>query len=161
MAESSFEIRTDSANKLLRITLRGHWSSDTVASYKQALSVAVAQMVQRGCRRAELVALVDARGVGAQPLAVIEEYRKSFRSPDMQPCRLATTVSSSLFRLQIKRIAVPNQRIFTDETDATQWLLAAGKPDCDAAAGQMAPPVDDKTDPRREDGSAMHQHRLA
>jgi len=135
MAESSFEIRTDATNGLLHIILRGHWSTSTVASYKQAVSAAVGQIIASGCVQGDIRALVDARGVGAQPSSVVEEYKRLFGSVNMRPFRLATIVSSSLFKMQVKRIAIPNQRIFTDEADATQWLLAPKTSALDELAG--------------------------
>ncbi|WP_374942064.1 hypothetical protein [Sphingomonas sp.] len=119
-----FEITPDPAASLLRITMRGHWDLATVTLYREALVRAVAAMRAAGCKPGTVCALVDARDGGAQSQEVVASFRDNLRGGDLAPRRLATLVSSALFRRQIERIAIPNQRLFTDEHDALAWLLS-------------------------------------
>ena len=80
-------------------------------------------MIARGAVHGEILALVDARGLGAQAQNVIDRFKQSFAVQDMQPKKLATIVSSALFKLQVRRIAIPNQMIFSDEAEAMRWLF--------------------------------------
>ncbi len=124
MNADKFTVETQPADRLLRITLRGHWDLDTVALYKQAVADAVARLYAGGCARGSIVAFVDARDVAAQAQDVIASYKENLGNSDLAPRRLATLLSSALFKRQVERIAIPNQRLFTDECEAMAWLLA-------------------------------------
>lgn len=125
MTAGNFAIENYPDKELLRITLRGHWDLDTVARYKGVLGGAIARMVASGVRLERIVALVDARAVAAQGQDVVAFYKRHLGSAELTPRRLATLLSSALFKRQVERIAIPNQRIFGDEGDAMAWLLAA------------------------------------
>ena len=120
-----FEIVIEPQRGLLRITMRGHWDIETVRSYKAAVLAAVGKMRTAGCTPGELVALVDIRDAGAQSQEVIAAYKDDLQGPDLVPRRLATLVTSALFKRQVERIAIPNQRLFTDEVEALNWLLSS------------------------------------
>ena len=124
MSSDKFEITTDPSQSLLRITMRGHWTVDTVREYKDALIPTIERMLAAGCVRANMIALVDTREGGVQAQEVIAEYQKQLGESGLAPRRLATLVSSALFKRQVERIAILNQRLFTDEAEALAWLLA-------------------------------------
>ncbi|MEG3143124.1 hypothetical protein U1839_00535 [Sphingomonas sp. RT2P30] len=119
-----FEIIKESEHGLLRIVMRGHWDVAMVSQYKAALVEAVNAMIAAGCESGSLVALVDAREQGAQSQDVIADYKERLGGGDLAPRRLATLVSSALFKRQVERIAIGNQRLFTDEAEAIAWLLS-------------------------------------
>lgn len=121
MSVHMFDIIPDARRSMLRITMRGHWMAETVQEYR----VAVATLIENGCKRERIVALVDAREVSAQSQDVIEEYQKVMVRDGRVPRRLATLLSSALFKRQVERIAMPNQRIFTHEHEALAWLLSS------------------------------------
>jgi hypothetical protein len=120
-----FTIESQSDQGLLRITLRGHWDLATVVRYRVVLTAAIERMRASGVRQERIVALVDARGVTAQTQAVVAFYQRHLGIADLAPRRLATLLSSALFKRQVERIAIPRQRIFADEDEAMAWLLAA------------------------------------
>ena len=123
MSANKFDIETRVDARLLRITLRGHWDLETVSAYRQALSQAVAQLYVSGCPRGSIVALVDAREAAAQAQDVVAFYKEHLGSSDLAPRRLATLLSSALFKRQVERIAISNQQLFTDEEEAMRWLM--------------------------------------
>ena len=129
MTADKFRIVAEPRHCLLRITMRDHWTIETVAAYKTALLPVVDRLLASGCARGKMVALVDTRNGGAQSQDVIAEYQRQLGGSDLAPRRLATIVSSALVKRQVERIAIPNQQLFTDEDEALAWLLS---PDEDA-----------------------------
>ena len=119
-----FDVVIEPQRNLIRIAMRGHWDVETVRSYKEAVLAAVGKMRMAGCSPGEVVALVDIRDAGAQSQDVIAAYKDDLQGPDLVPRRLATLVTSALFKMQVERIAIPNQRYFADEADALDWLLS-------------------------------------
>lgn len=124
MNGDKFDIRIDAAQCLLRITLRGLWQADDVHAYRAALAEVSATLRAAGCPRGETIVLVDARANGPQSQDVITSYRSTMGGQDMAVRRLATLVTSALFKRQVERIAISNQQLFTDEADALAWLLS-------------------------------------
>ena len=120
-----FHIVGDPQRSLIRIVMRGHWDVQTVRSYKEAIVAAVGRMRSQGCKPEGIVALVDLREGGAQSQEVITAYKGDLDDANLVPRRLATLVSSALFKRQVERIAIPNQRFFIDESEALDWLLSA------------------------------------
>ncbi|QBM76582.1 hypothetical protein E2E30_12975 [Sphingomonas sp. AAP5] len=124
MEGEHFDINTDAARNLLRVTMRGHWTLDTVEAYKKAVLSAVSGMLAAGCRRGDVLAFVDARDLSAQSQDAVADYKASMDRDGLLPRRLATLVSSALFKRQVERIAIPNQRLFSDEASALAWLTS-------------------------------------
>ena len=124
MAEK-FDIVIEPQRGLLRIVMRGHWDVETVREYKAAVLGAVGKLRSAGCAPGDVVALVDIRDAGAQSQDVIGAYKDDWQDPGLIPRRLATVVTSALFKRQVERIAIPNQRFFTDEVEALSWLLSS------------------------------------
>ena len=128
MTIDPFEITTDPARCLLRVTMRGLWDVHTVEAYRRAALAAATNLIASGCDSGTILALVDAREAGAQQQDVVTAYRERMAGDDLAPRRLATIVSSALLKRQVERIAVPNQRLFTDEAEALAWLLDPADP---------------------------------
>ena len=129
MVNDRFEITTDPARYLFRVTMRGLWDLETIEAYRSAAHEAVERMIAAGCEHGSIVALVDAREGGPQQQSIVDAYRERLGGEDMTPRRLATLVSSALLKRQVERIAVPNQRLFTDEAAAMAWLLDPSDPE--------------------------------
>ena len=124
MPAKLFEIVADVPKRLLRIRVGGHWELATVSAYKTELLASVKQMHDAGCEPGEMVALFDAREGGPQSQEVVAHFRDELGGAELVPRRLATLVSSALFKRQVERIAIPNQRVFADEAEALAWLLS-------------------------------------
>lgn len=124
MESEHFDISTDAARCLLSVTMRGHWTLDTVEAYKKGVLSAVSGMLAAGCQRGEVLAFVDARDLSAQSQDAVADYKASMDRVGLLPKRLATLVSSVLFKRQVERIAIPNQRLFSDEAAALTWLTS-------------------------------------
>ena len=139
--EDSFTITADAERRLFKIVMRGLWTVDTVADYHRALDKTVAALLASGVPHREMVALVDARGLTAQTQDAVNSFRERFGDNRLAPRRLATLVSSALFKRQAERIGMGNQRMFTDEAEALAWLLS-DTGDCRAPGppGSVAPP---------------------
>ena len=60
----------------------------------------------------------------AQTQDAVNSFRERFGDNRLAPRRLATLVSSALFKRQAERIGMGNQRMFTDEAEALAWLLS-------------------------------------
>lgn len=121
--QDEFTITPIVADKLIRVVIRGHWTVETVGRYKTALIAVLRSMSAAGCRPDELVALVDARDLGAQSQNAVALFQSELGGNAFAPCRLATLVTSALFRRQVERITAANQRLFTDEAEALAWLM--------------------------------------
>ncbi|WP_242140917.1 hypothetical protein [Sphingomonas sp. TREG-RG-20F-R18-01] len=124
MHAEHFDITTDASRSLLHVTMRGHWMTETVDRYEQAVGVAVAGILSAGCQRGSLLALVDARELNAQSQNVVAEFKARMHHGGLLPRRLATVLSSTLFKRQVERIAIPNQCLFVGDSDALSWLLS-------------------------------------
>lgn len=125
MADDKFEVSADTARGLLRITLRGLWNADDVRRYRSLLARMSEQLRAAGCPRGNTIVLVDARALGPQSQDMVAHYKASMGGDDMAVRRLATIVTSALFRRQVERIAIANQRVFNDESGALAWLLSS------------------------------------
>lgn len=121
--EANFTITMEPNKRLLQISMRGYWNEATLSAYDSKVREAAARMEAAGCPRNVILALVDTRGANVQSQQLLAEYRERFSQADRQPARLATVVSSMLFKLQVERVALPNQRIFHDHDVALDWLL--------------------------------------
>ena len=129
MASDRFEIAIDPERRLLRVTMRGLWDLDTIEDYRRAALAAASSMIASGCSSGAILALVDVRDGGAQQQDVVVAFRERMGGGDLAPRRLATLVTSALLKRQVERIAVPNQRLFTDESEAMAWLLDNSEPE--------------------------------
>ena len=129
MSVDPFDIVTDVPRNMVRVTMRGHWSLGTIADYRAAVGAAVTALRAKGCKGRDIAALVDARELTAQSQDAIADYRQSMIREEFLPRKLATVLSSALFKRQVERIDIPNQRIFTDPGEALSWLLATDKDD--------------------------------
>lgn len=119
-----FTIRSDPSRSFLHVELRGHWNVEVVGTYKRALLTAIDDMLAKGCKPGTFLALVDIReGSVAQSQEVITLYKDELAHGELAPRKLATLVTSALFKRQVQRIAIPNQRLFTEENDAMAWLF--------------------------------------
>lgn len=124
MQAGHFDIATDAGRGLLHVTMRSHWTIETVDRYEQSVIVAVSEMFSAGCRNGNFLALVDACDLSAQSQNVVAEFKARMHREGLLPRRLATVLSSTLFKRHVERIAIPNQRLFVEESEALSWLLS-------------------------------------
>ena len=130
MSKGKFEISTDVPRRLLMIKMSGLWEVATVEAYREAVIAAGERLIASGCKADQILALVDVREGGPQSQEVVAAYRERVEAHGLAaPKRLATVVASALLKRQIERIGVSNQRVFTDERAALDWLLA-GEANC-------------------------------
>ncbi|WP_174284824.1 hypothetical protein [Sphingomonas bacterium] len=129
MTAEHFDIATDAGRNFLTVSMRGHWTTETVNAYRKAVIAAVSGMLAAGTQRGDLLTLVDARDLNAQSQTVVADYKASMDRDGLVPRRLATLVSSALLKRQVDRIAIPNQRVFTEKTEAMAWLFAPADPE--------------------------------
>ena len=101
----------------------GHWDVSTVDAYALELARVTARLYAAGHKRGSLLALVDARDVAAQSQEVVAAFKERFGAPNLQPRKLATVLTRALFKRQVERIAIGNQKLFVDESEAMEWLL--------------------------------------
>lgn len=123
-----FTITPVPADRMIRIVMRGHWTVATVADYKRALIAVVGPLHAQVGAAPPIRALVDLRESGPQSQDVVAAYSGALGGSDLAPGLLATLISSALLKRQAERIAVPNQRYFTDEAEALTWLLSPDAP---------------------------------
>lgn len=82
--------------------------------------------VYRRCRSDHKIlrAVVDLRGAPVRTQAIAERLQRSGKELYRTGDRVALVVGSSLFKMQLRRIIVPEiQEIFLDTDEAEAWLL--------------------------------------
>ena len=118
-----FTLRPDPAERLLEIVLEGHWTPETVAAYRLARADVMRALQRAGVMFADLRVFVDARALSPQSLEAVEAFGSTVAQSHLQPGRSALVLSSTLVKLQIRRVAMPGQRLFDDEQEARAWLV--------------------------------------
>ncbi|WP_010188665.1 hypothetical protein [Sphingomonas sp. PAMC 26605] len=124
MHADHFDITIDAGRSLLPVTMRGQRTTETVDRYEQTVGVAVARLLSAGCRCGNLFVLADVRELNAQSQNVIADFKTRMHYEGLLPRRPLTQLSSTSFNRQLQRIAIPNQRLFVDESDAISWPLS-------------------------------------
>ncbi len=117
-----FSIDYDTACNFMRFTVRGLWTIATVQRYQEAILNACDKMHRRGCISSEMLVLIDARALNAQPQNVVTAYDEMMADDRFTVRRVATIVSSALFKMQAERLARSSERTFKDDDSALEWL---------------------------------------
>lgn len=121
-----FEFRIEPEVALLTATRTGEWSLDTVASYELALRQQLAILQQSGPSTSFII---DIRSSGAQPRFVADALKMMVaRLGPLHARRTAVVTSSGVGKLQARRVADVNARIFTSMKAARNWLLDSEAP---------------------------------
>jgi hypothetical protein len=120
--EDAFSIRIDAGEKLFVIELSGFWDIETVERFGSAIAVALRAMKTAGCRPGEHVALVDNTRLNVQSQDVVQRFEDLIASRLNTARRVAVIVSSTLLKMQAKRVG-PNHQFFEDRDAATRWLM--------------------------------------
>ena len=123
MEARNFTLRPDPARRMLEIVLDGRWTPETVEAYRVARAEVMRVLQRAGVALADLRVFVDARSLSAQSLEAVAAFGSMVAPSDLQPGRSALVLTSALVKLQIKRIAMPGQRLFSDEQKARAWLV--------------------------------------
>lgn len=124
MTEDRFALDQDHQRRFLRITLQGDWNHDTVDHYREAVRVAVRNMVLRGYHLEDAVILLDTRTLPVQTRDVADYYSRAPIYSGASPKKIATLTASRLVGIQLRRISTGAQQVFEDERAALTWLLA-------------------------------------
>jgi hypothetical protein len=115
-----FTLSVDWSAKIVRITLRGNWSMETLMVFHKARSDLIQSLGQEMNGYSCLSVIRD---YGILPADLAEIERASIAEMPFQPTKLAYVVGNALKNFQSKRIA--NQKLmrsFSTEAEALEWL---------------------------------------
>lgn len=124
MEAGRYTIHADVGAKLLEIELRGFWTRADAVAYRAARDEAMLRLRASGVDLENLLILVDARQMSTQSQDVIDTFQRLLAGSELQPRRSAMVLSSTLGVMQVRRIGMPGQRLFTDVVEARAWLHA-------------------------------------
>ncbi len=145
-----FDFKSEPDLGLLTVTRTGLWSLATVRSYETALRLRLAEHKFSGKPTSFIV---DIRTSGAQPVDVAEALRAMVnRLGPLQADRTAVVTASGIAKLQARRVADLNSRVFTSMVLARDWVL--DNADSKAALG----PVYDVPINAEPEGGVVHVH---
>ena len=106
---------------LLTVTRNGFWSLPTVAAYEKDLREQLAMLHQLGRPTS---CIIDIRSSGAQSGEVAAALRAMVgRLGSLHATRTAVVTHTGLAKLQAKRVADVNSRIFTSMVLARDWIM--------------------------------------
>ncbi len=121
--DARFEFQVDVGRSLVRTTLSGFFTDETVAGYLAARKAAFAKLK---CGANQHLSLTDTRGMAIQTQEVVTRWREILADPLYRSRRLAFVVASTLTRNQLQRaIGCRDARVFTDMAEAEAWVLEA------------------------------------
>ena len=117
-----YSVEIDEQRNLLRLTLRGFWTAETLRAFTaELMPIIAARIVAKG----NVDALIDCREFAVQSPEQAAGFQKLFIQPG-DIVRRAVIMPSALGRMQAERALGPNMlRYFSTEQEAIAWL---GKP---------------------------------
>lgn len=119
-----YRLRPDISSKTLEVELCGFWTIAVAETYRAARDAAINRLILGGVPPHDLLIFIDARQMVAQSQDVVDSFRRTLAGSALQPRRSAMVLSSTLGVMQVRRIAMPGQRLFTDVSEAKAWLHA-------------------------------------
>jgi hypothetical protein len=135
---------------LLTATRTGFWSLLTVAAYELALRRELTVLQKYGPRTAFII---DIRSTGAQPKEVADALRAMVgRLGPLDAKRTAVVTASGIAKLQARRVADPNSKVFTSLVLARDWALGR----CRADPSESV--VYDEASDAEAEGRSVHVH---
>lgn len=139
-----FKFKFEPEISLLTATRTGFWSLDTVADYEAALRVEL-EILHRSARPTCFI--IDIRSSGAQAQNVANALRSVVeRLGNLHADRTAVVTISGIAKLQAKRVARSDARVFLSMAHARAWILG------DIDQGPTSAPVHDEA----SDAAAQH-----
>lgn len=120
-----FSISHDPDRPLIRVTISGFWSVETVDAYCDALGRAVAATLSQGRRFGLLIDARDYPLQNAEASRHFQERAAQWPAPGDGPLAgVAIIVSSTLNKLQTERTFGKSVTIFQQPEEALKWFDA-------------------------------------
>lgn len=120
--DPAFTIRIEPARKFVEIIMRGHWDDATIRRFDRELRHLLRALPRGGCRIGEQNTLFDTTEYAVQSQEVLARLGAMAADPSIGSRRIAVLVSSTLVKLQARRIA-PDYGLFNDRDEALEWLF--------------------------------------
>lgn len=115
-----FRIEVEREDALVRLTMGGFFSADTIVEMRRGIVDAIATL---SCFPNDHVTLCDIRDMDIQAQERVEEFAGVVGSDDVRSRLLAFVTAKSLARMQAKRLTSrEGVDFFTDVPAAERWL---------------------------------------
>jgi hypothetical protein len=125
--DAAFTIRIEPARKFVEISLRGYWDDATMKRFDSELRRLLPALPAGGCMIGEQNTLFDTTAYAVQSQDVLAQLGIMAADPSIGSRRIAVLVSSTLNKLQTRRIA-PDYGLFSDRDEAMRWLFEPATP---------------------------------
>ncbi|QNA85126.1 hypothetical protein G4G27_14825 [Sphingomonas sp. So64.6b] len=122
ITDPSFTIRIDALRKYVEICLLGLWDEVTAKRFDHELRRLLPALTKGGCPIGEQNTLFDSTGYAVQAQDVTTHLAGMAADRSIGSRRIAVLVSSTLSKLQTRRIA-PGYGVFDDRAEAMTWLF--------------------------------------
>jgi len=122
ITDPSFTIRIDAPRKYVEICLLGMWVEATAKRFDHELRRLLPALPRGGCPLGEQNTLFDSTGYAVQAQDVSTHLAGMAADRSIGSRRIAVLVSSTLSKLQTRRIA-PGYGVFSDRAEAMAWLF--------------------------------------
>ena len=120
--DAHFSIAVEPPLDLVRITMGGFFTEADIGAFRYALET---RMEALACAANQHLTLCDVRTMNIQTQEIVGAFSKVVGHPTFQSRRLAFITSSSLARMQTRRLTDrEGVKLFTDVTEAEAWLLS-------------------------------------
>jgi hypothetical protein len=120
--DPAFTIRIDAARKYVEIGMLGLWDDVIAKRFERELRCLLPALPKGGCRIGEQNTLFDSTAYLVQSQDVTARLAGMAADPSIGSRRIAVLVSSTLSKLQTRRIA-PGYGVFDDREEAMSWLF--------------------------------------
>ena len=120
--DPAFTIRIDAPRKYVEISMVGLWDDATAQRFERELRGLLPALPQGGCPIGEQITLFDTTDFPVQPQDVSTRLAGMAADRSIGSRRIAVLVSSTLSKLQTRRIA-PGYGVFDDREEAMRWLF--------------------------------------
>lgn len=128
--DPAFTIRIEPERKFVEIRMFGHWDDATARRFNSDLRRLLPALPAGGCRIGDQNTLFDTTAYAVQSQEVLAQLAGMAADPSIGSRRIAVLVSSTLVKLQARRIA-PGYGLFDDRAEALRWLF---EPDAQSLA---------------------------
>jgi hypothetical protein len=124
VSDGSFEISVDPSRRRLDIVLRGLWTDAIAARFATDLDVAIADMRRAGIAPGEMRSLLDMSDLSVIPAGLTPTFGVFASQKGRESERVAVVYSSTLARIQFRRLAHGDSRyaFFAEMAEAMRWL---------------------------------------
>lgn len=118
-----FEVETDHRRRLLKVTMTGFWTAETMASYYSAARKEFEALERTAGSK---YVLINMAAYSVQSPKIAEEHAAYLRVfLEQGRARVAVVMPSALARMQAARVSSNlDYGIFKDEHEAMDWLFS-------------------------------------